>query len=80
SGCTFTLDRRPPDVTQLYVFTQPNGSSTYNPVSNDPANADGYFTYDDSQLRLQLNGAVCDRVRDGIETPTVIYGCATPGG
>lgn len=82
SGCTFVLDRRPPDENALYVFTQERGQSGYKTVAKEGSadTSDGYYTYDANQLRLQLNGPVCDRVRDGSETPVIIYGCATPAG
>ncbi len=82
SGCTFDMDQAPPDIERLYVFTRqlvggaPTGA--YLPVSNNTSDPDGYYTL--VGLRIQLFGEVCDRVRDGLEKPVVIYGCPQPGG
>ncbi len=71
-GCTFTLNKAPPDPSQLYVF--------FDKVSlpRDPTHQSGW-DYDPATNQLTFYGADCDKLKaNQVGKVDVVFGCNQP--
>jgi len=71
-GCTYTLDKTPPDPTKIFVFF--DGTKE---ISSDPTNG---WTYDATTNTVTFHGTTCtDLKNDKVKSVDIVLGCkSTP--
>jgi hypothetical protein len=67
-GCTYKLDKTPPDATKIFVFF--DGTKE---VAKDPANG---WTYDAATNTVTFNGTSCNQLKtETVKTVDIVFGC-----
>lgn len=71
-GCTYTLDKTPPDATKIFVFF--DGTKE---IATDPTNG---WTYDPTTNTVTFHGTTCtDLKNDKVKSVDIVLGCkSTP--
>lgn len=72
-GCTFTLDEKPPNPDEIFVFFD-----NVEKVAQDPTHAMGW-DYDAAGNQVTFYGATCDKLKAGeVSDVDIIFGCDEP--
>ncbi len=72
-GCSFTLDKTPPNVDEIYVFFD-----NANKVPRDPAHTSGW-DYDAATNQVTFYGQYCDDLKNNVvKDVDIVFSCDAP--